>query len=234
MPFDAYVVYDSADNNLIRGYGLTQAQADARAAEDADWMAHTGQVTDIPDSAVSGSEWFFNATTSAVGRVAQTVAGTIAERRALMKSICREKERIDGLAAWTAGELNDSELLDDRHIGERGKSYARWVEMLTRASAVDINLSNDVTWAVVFGEASIPSRVWYWLHHVGAPENDDILGEPWSGFNIFSMSDRTTWAWYTTQNNGVATPNSRGGVADGRVIIGPLPGADFNWIAYLG
>ena len=61
MPFDAFVVYDSADNNLIAGLGLTQEQADARALEDAGWVAYQGQIQDIPDLARNNGDWRFDA-----------------------------------------------------------------------------------------------------------------------------------------------------------------------------
>ena len=60
MPFDAFVVYDSADNNLIAGLGMTQEQADARALEDAGWVAHQGQIQDIPDLARNNGDWRFD------------------------------------------------------------------------------------------------------------------------------------------------------------------------------
>ena len=67
MPFDAFVVYDSADNNLIAGLGMTQEQADARALEDAGWVAHQGQIQDIPDLARNNGDWRFDAVTMRVG-----------------------------------------------------------------------------------------------------------------------------------------------------------------------
>ena len=66
MPFNAFVVYNSAVNNLIAGFGLTQAQADARALEDDDWVAHQGQVQDIPDLTRSDGDWRFDVVTARV------------------------------------------------------------------------------------------------------------------------------------------------------------------------
>ena len=95
MPFNAFVVYETAPPYLIRGFGFNQAQADARAAEDAGWSAHQGVVANIPDSAVSG-DFFFNPASVVVSRVAITAAGMIVERRNVLLTLLRELEKIDG------------------------------------------------------------------------------------------------------------------------------------------
>ena len=82
MPFDAYVVYQPTDANVIRGFGMTQAAADQRAGENTAWTAHQGQVTDIPDNVLAGSvEWFFDVVNVRVTRVAVTTADIVVERR---------------------------------------------------------------------------------------------------------------------------------------------------------
>ena len=247
MPFDAFVVYVTAAPHTVRGFGMTQAMADARAAADAGWSAHQGQVSSIPDSADGGGDWQFNTATVAVHRAGQTQADVIAERRATLKSLLREKEQIPGLAAWASGELNldasivipivvGQDVTVTTDVGIRAKSYSRWVEMMSRASAVDANLSNNISYGVIRAEASIPGRLWYWLHWAGGVANDDQMPDsaPWTAFTPFTNDDRTTWLWYSTFDNGVLTPNSRGAVGDGRVVVGALPGADFNWVDYLG
>ena len=236
MPFNAFVVYAGDDNNKIVGFGLTQAQATARSLEGVNWVAHQGQVMDIPDLVRSDGDWQFVTQTGVVQRIPLTTADVIGQNRAILKSLLQEKERIEGLAAWTAGELNDAELLDDRKIGRRGKSFVRWVEMMARASAVDGNLSDPAKFAVVLAEASIPGRVWYWLHYLEDPPPDpetDRVGSPWVDQSIFTDSNRDNWGWYSTLNNNVATPNSRG-ASPLMNSISLAAGSDFNWIAYLG
>ena len=230
MAFDAYVVYVAAAPHTVRGFGMTQAQADARAAEDAEWSAYQGQVSDIPDGADGGGDWQFNTATNRVHRVGQSAADVIGERRTILKSLLREKEKIPGLAAWASGELNAA---DD--IGRRAKSYSRWVEMMTRASAVDLNLSTNSSYAILLAEASIDGRTWYWLHWIESdgPSADADNAMPWDGLPAFANDDRATWAFYITHNNGIATPNSRGGDAAGVVLMGALVPTGFNWLAYL-
>ena len=61
------------------------------------------------------------------------------------------------------------------------------------------------------------------------------MSSPWDGFDVFSNDDRSQWTWYQTFDNGLLTPNSRGGNANGLITLsGAFPGADFNWVAYLG
>ena len=128
MPFDAFIVYATAAPHTLRGFGLTQAQADARAADDAAWSAHQGRVSDIPDGADGRGEWVFDTAGAAVSRRAQSTPDLILERRAILKSLLREKEQIPGLAAWGSGALNavleDPPVVITHSGGARAKSYS--------------------------------------------------------------------------------------------------------------
>ena len=246
MPFNAYVVYEPTDANIIRGFGMTQAAADQRAGEDADWIAYQGQVSDIPDNVLAGvAEWFFDVTNVRVSRVALTTADIVVERRALGLTLLRELERVDGLAAWTAGELNAANALSIR-----AKSYARWVELMVRALSVDANLSTENVWSVLLREMGHPGRVWYWLHRVGGDSGEGALGTTWSSAPSFTSESRLGWTWYSTTGPDAfdssvrivpadaLTPNTRGYVQGAQVIengINPSvnAGAEFNWIHYI-
>ena len=246
MPFNAYVVYEPADANIIRGFGMTQAAADQRAGVDGAWTAHQGQVTDIPDNVLAGSdEWFFDVTNVRVTRVAITTSDIVNERRSLGLTLLRSLETVDGLAAWTAGELNSQ-----TELSIRAKSYARWVELMTRGVAIDANLSNDLIWAVLIRELSHPGRVWYWLHFAMDTGGTGFKGLSWSSAPSFVSESRLGWTWYSTTGPDAfdptvriaaadaLTPNTRGYVQGAQVIengINPSvnAGADFNWIHYL-
>ena len=248
MSFNAFVVYDTASPYTVRGFGFNQAQADARAAENLVWTAHQGLVQNIPDSAIAG-DFFFDVANLVVTRVAITAAGIIAERRNVLLTLLRAFERIDGLAAWTAGELNGADRDD---LGVRGKSFSRWVEMMTRATALDANLSNDATHSVLLREANHPGRVWYWLHWAaGAAAQvngvDIGLGTAWAQQSTFGES-RLGWQWYSTTGPdafdptvriaaaNALVPNTRGSVSGAQVIDGgqnPALDSSLNWIHYL-
>ena len=245
MPFNAFVVYETAAPRLVRGFGFNQAQADARAAENAAWSAHQGLVQDIADSAVSG-DFFFDPVNVFVTRVALTATDMVAERRNELLTLAKELERVQGLAAWTAGEMNGA-ALDDLSV--RAKSYSRWVEMMTRAIAIDANLSNDSRHAILLREASHPGRVWYWLHWSHGTEENGAKGSEWSDGSTFGES-RLGWSWYSSTGPDVfdttvriaaadaLNPNTRGyitaaQVTDGAETPSVSAGLDFNWVNYL-
>ena len=245
MPFNAFVVYETVAPHLVRGFGFNQVQADARAAENAAWSAHQGLVNSISDSAISG-DFFFDPVNAVVSRVALTAADMVAERRNTLLTLLKAFERIQGLAAWSSGELNGAGLGD---LAVRAKSYSRWVEMMARATAVDANLSNDSRHAILLREAGHPGRVWYWLHWAHGMEQNGAQGNRWSGGTTFGES-RLGWIWYSTTGPDVIdptvriadadalNPNTRGYVAASQVIDGAespsvAAGADFNWVNYL-
>ena len=245
MAFDAFVVYVTAAPHLVRGFGMTQAQADTRAAEDAAWSAHQGQVSDIPDGANSGGDWLFNTATDNVHRVGQSQMDIIVERRNTLLTLARQLETVAGLAAWTAGELNAATALSIR-----AKSYARWVELITRAISIDANLSNDDIHKVLLREASHPGRVWYWLHRATDDGGDGFKGLNWADAVSFTSESRLGWTWYSTTGPDAhdatvriaaadaLNPDTRGYVQGAQVIDGGInpsinAGEDFNWIHYL-
>ena len=246
MPFNAYVVYETASPHLIRGFGYNQAAADQQAGEDADWSAHQGQVSDIPDNVLAGVvEWFFDVANVRVTRVALTTSDIVVERRSAGISLAQALEKVEGLAAWTAGELNAVDALSIR-----AKSYARWVELLVRALAVDNNLSTDLIWTVLLRELSHPGRLWYWLHKVGGDFGTGDMGGSWTDAPSFTSDSRLGWTWYSTTGPdafdpsvriaaaNALTPNTRGYVQGAQVIengVNPSVnvGAEFNWIQYI-
>ena len=245
MPFNAFVVYETVAPHLVRGFGFNQVQADMRAAEDAAWSAHQGLVEDISDSAIAG-EFFFDPVNAVVSRVALTATDMVAERRNTLLTLLKAFERIEGLAAWSSGELNGA-ALDDLSV--RAKSYSRWVEMMTRATAIDANLSNDSRHAILLREASHPGRVWYWLHWSHGDQLNGAQGEKWSEGTTFGDS-RLGWSWYSSTGPNVfdstvriaaadaLNPNTRGfitaaQVTDGAEAPSVSAGLDFNWVNYL-
>ena len=247
MATDRFVVYDIAQNNQIVSLPVSQAEANTTAAESSDYTAYAGAVL-VPDNAVPGQFWRFNPTDAAVRYIEAelTSAEIVLRRRAKLLSLARQLEIVPGLGAWTAGELNGADLGD---LAVRSKSYSRWVEMITRAIAVDANLSNDSRHAILLREASHPGRVWYWLHWAHGTGIAGAQGNRWSGGSTFGDS-RLGWSWYSSTGPDVfdttvriATadalrPNTRGYVTAAQVTDGAetpsvAAGIDFNWVVYL-
>ena len=246
MPSSRFVTYDTANNNQIVSLPLTQAEADTDAAASTDYTAHQGTVANVPDQARPNTSWRFNVTDVAVRFIEAEMTTTelVAQRRSGLLSTLRQFEKIGGLAAWTAGELNGAGIED---LGVRGKSYSRWVEMMVRATAVDANLSTQATYDVLLREAGHPGRVWYWLHWVAGDQANGALGHVWSQQSTFSAS-RLGWQWYSTTGPDAfdstvriaaadaLNPNTRGAVNGAQVIDGgqnPTLDPNINWIHYL-
>ena len=249
MAFNAFVVYETNAPNYVQGFGFNQAQADARAAEDSDWAAHQGLVMDIPDSAISG-DFFFDIPNLAVTRVEVSAAGIIIENRNVLMTLARALEQQAGLAVWTAGELNAGATLTEQRLSIRSKSFARWVEMITRGIAVDNNMSNSSRHAILLREAMHPGRIWYWLHYATDPHPNEKLGLSWSTASSFANNNRGGWIWYSTTGPdaddasvripaaNALIPNTRGYVSASQITTGASQvsldaGDDFNWIHYL-
>ena len=242
MPVNAYLVLrnESAGAGHLDSFWQTAAEAAIRGADSADLTQIAGMVS-VPDEVVPG--WYYDGSTFLVeGPVTGLVL--VDRRRSHLIPVLRVLERVEGLAAWTAGELNG---IDRDDFSVRAKSYSRWVEMMTRATAVDANLSNEATYSVLLREASHSARVWYWLHWAGGPGADGWKGAEWAGQSTFGES-RLGWQWYSTtgpdafdptvriENAYVLTPNTRGAVSGPQVIEGgqnPALDLNLNWISYL-
>ena len=246
MATQRFVVYDTANSNQIISLPVSQAEANTIAAGDSDFTAHIGAVP-VPDDARPSHLWRFNVA-DAVVRYIEAELNTdeiISTRRAGLISIMRELEGIIGLAAWTAGEINAA-----TDLSIRAKSYARWVEMMTRASVVDNNLTNESRYAILLREASHPGRVWYWLHYSHGMAGMGHLGAPWNTASSFINEMRGSWIWYSTTGPDAddstvriaaadaLNPNTRGWVTTSQITTGASQvsldaGDDFNWIHYL-
>ena len=249
MATNRFVVYDTAQNNQIVSLPVSQEAANTDAAGSSDYTAHVGAV-EVPDRARPGTFWRFNVTDTVVRYIESELTSSeiVVRRRAKLLSLARQLEIVPGLGAWTAGELNGAALAD---LSVRSKSYSRWVEMITRAIAVDANLSNDSRHAILLREASHPGRVWYWLHWAHGVRTDDAAqrGSYWANGSTFNES-RLGWSWYSTTGPDVfdttvriagayvSTPNTRGyitaaQVTDGAETPSVNAGSDFNWVVYL-
>ena len=246
MATQRFVVYDTANSNQIISLPVSQAEANTIAAGDSDFTAHIGAVP-VPDDARPSHLWRFNVADEVV-RYIEAELNTdeiISTRRSGLISIMRELESIVGLSAWTAGEINSSS-----DLSVRAKSYARWVEMMTRASVVDNNLTNESRYAILLREASHPGRVWYWLHFSHGQPGNGQLGAAWNMASSFVNEMRGSWIWYSTTGPdaddpairiaaaNALTPNTRGWVTTSQITTGASQvsldaGDDFNWIHYL-
>ena len=91
MPVSAFVVYENAAPNLIRGFGRTQAQANARAGEDSSWTAHVGQVANVPTDVRGDGNWRFDVGTATVQRYDPV---TLAQQVGLWKDLISERALI--------------------------------------------------------------------------------------------------------------------------------------------
>ena len=246
MATQRFVVYDTDNSNQIISLPTSQTEANTIAALDSDYTAHLGAVS-VPDDARPNHLWRFNVADEVV-RYIEAELNTdeiVSTRRSGLISIMRELEGIIGLAAWTAGEINSV-----AELSVRAKSYARWVEMMTRASVVDNNLTSESRYAILLREASHPGRVWYWLHFSHGDVGVGGFGTKWESASSFTNENRGGWIWYSTTGPDAddpdvriaaadaLTPNTRGYVNASQITTGASQvsldaGDDFNWIHYL-
>lgn len=194
----AYVVTEASDGGKILSLYPTLAAAQAGAA--ADEFAQSTAVTDMAEVG-----WMY---VSGVAVDSLETDPEISERRMALKELIRNLEKVPGLATWIAGSNTDV----------RAKTYARWVEMIARASSIDDNLEDDTKHATILAEASIDGRTWYWLHSSSS----------WGGY---FDDDRGDWNWYSTAGTST-TPDSRGGLIDTTISV--RAGSNFDWVSYLG
>ena len=244
MPVQAYLVLQNQSGNagLLNSFWRTSEEAIAAASTDAALSALSA-ASSVPDDVVPGV--FYDGTDFVI-EGPLTTDQIVARRRNNLLALLRPLERIEGIGTWTAGELNGIGLED---FSTRAKSYARWVEMMTRATAIDANLSNDSRHAILLREASHPGRVWYWLHWSHGQQANGAQGMAWSGGTIFGSS-RLGWSWYSSTGTDVfdttvriadadvLNPNTRGFITAAQVIDGAEApsvnaGSDFNWVGYL-
>ena len=188
-----------SDEGVVAYTFKTVNQANAYATGRAGYTAHPEEVSNQVEIG-----WYF--WHGEVFDGPQTEATLTTEyKREKLKTIIRKLERLEGLATWSADDL------------DRGKMYRRWVEMLARASAVDANITDAALYADVLAEASIDGRTWYWLHKTNS-------------WLTYLEDSRAGWKFHTTAGTST-TPNTRIGTE--RADISVQPGSDFNWVSYL-
>ena len=242
MAVNAYLVLRNASAGAghLDSFWRTAVEAAIRAADSADLSQVAGEVS-VPDGVVPG--WWYNGTDFDVeGPV--TGSALVGRRRGVLLPLLRALERIDGLGTWGLGELNGTDRDD---FAVRAKSFARWVEMMTRATAVDANLLNEFIHRVLLREASHDGRAWYWLHLVGGIAGTGAMGQDWALLSTFGDS-RLGWQWYSTTGPdafdpsiriaaaNALIPGTRGAVSGAQVIEGglnPVLDTAINWINYL-
>ena len=243
MTVNAYLVLrdESAGAGWIDSFWRTAVEAAIRAATSSDLIQRAGAVS-VPDSVVPG--WYYDGTDYHVeGPLSGT--GLINRRRQHLVPLLRDLERIGGMSAWISADLNG---VGKKTLAVRAKSYARRLEMMTRAVAVDVNLLNDDTHKVILREVNHPGREWYWLHYAAVPMVDDkTLGDEWSEQRVFDMS-RTGWVWSSTTGPDAfdptvriaaadaLVPNTRGAITGPQAMNGgeqPTLDLNINWIDYL-
>ena len=122
--------------------------------------------------------------------------------------------------------------------------------MMTRATVVDNNLTNESRYTNLLREAGHPGRTWYWLHFSHGNGGVGYKGAKWNSASSFTAENRGSWIWYSTTGPDAddstvriaaadaLTPNTRGFVTVSQITTGASQisldaGDDFNWIHYL-
>ena len=215
MPFTAFVVYENAAPNLIRGFGRSQAQANARANEDAGWTAHAGQIADIPTDARGDGNWRFDVGTTSVQRYDPV---TVEQQVELWKGLISEKAVLFDNSIrmhWTVGAKKvsdhpfrqavtdlDSVRLDDTLNWGRSFIGMPWLEALKYggdADALALVMGNNSTDAL--SEDAIQAQIEQMQAELVSKEHiffwyeGHTPAESWRGY----YAQRDIW---TTQGGG--------------------------------